>query len=171
MMRVAAGWLPIDVAPLGVVTWFAPRGPATALLASWLAVVCDPRPQLRAGCGYSGLDAGEFPDGTDFVVNVPGAPDSADYAAAHVLIRRLRAGAPLSSIGAPGLLPARKVCAPRLAGCALQIECTHGCLLPGDWETALAGELVLLHRGGVSLEPAAAGDFCALWPLRVSLPL
>jgi len=167
MNLAGSGWLPIAVAPLGVVTWFAPGGPAAALLASWLAVVCAPRPQVRAGCGGCGLDMGQFPSGTDFVVNVPADQDAANL---HGLVRRLRDGAPLSSIVPADLIAARKVHAPLLLGCALQIECTHGCLIPGDWETELAGDLLLLHRGGVALDPAAVADFCALWPLRANLP-
>jgi len=167
MNLAGAGWLPITVAPLGVVTWFAPGGPAAALLASWLAVICDRRPQVRAGCGGCGLDAEQFPSGTDFVVNVPADDDTAGL---HVLVRRLRAGEPLSSIVPVDLIAARKVRAPLLNGCALQIECTHGCLVGGEWEAELTGDLLLLHRGGVTLDPAAVDDFCALWPLRASLP-
>jgi hypothetical protein len=167
MIPAGAGWLPIDVAPVGLVTWFAPGGPAAALLTSWLAVVGGTPPQLRAGCGGCGLHEGQFPAGTDFAVNVPA---ERQFPKLQALIRDLRAGAPLMAVELAGLIPARMVSAPLLAGCALHLECARGSLMPGDWERELAGELLLLRRGAVTHTSAAGDDFCALWPLRASLP-
>lgn len=167
MNPVNAGWLPVDVAPLALLTWFAPGGPAVASLASWLAVIGDARPRMRAGCGSCGLRAGQFPDGADFVVNVPGDQHSA---ALHVLISKLRSGETLLIDQLAGTRPARKVHAPLLAGCELHLECAHGCLSPGDWDTELDGDLLLLHRAGTTIAAPVANDICTLWPFRTSPP-
>jgi len=160
MTLAGEGWLPIDGLPVGLATWFAPGGPV-AMFTSWLAVVNGCPPELRAGC--PGRTAGDehFPAGADFVINVP----------ANAQIQKLRE---LLQEGVPGrpvpiaaglLQPARSVQAPLLTGCVLQIECAHGRLPGGEWEPELAGDILLLHRGGHFLKPADHPDFCALRPL------
>jgi hypothetical protein len=167
MIPTGEGWLPVDLAPVGVVTWYTPSGPAAAVLAAWLAVVNGVPPELRAGC--SGLLQGEeeFPTGTDFVVNVT---DDLQFPALRELMHDLRAGERAARLDPRGLDPGRTVHAPLLAGCLLQIECAHGRFRPADWEPELAGDILLLHRGGVLLDPADHNDICALWPLRIILP-
>ena len=167
MIAAGEGWLPIDVTPVGVITWYAPSGPAAAVLAAWLAVVNGIPPELRAGC--SGRLPGEeaFPAGTDFAVNVPA---DLQFPALRKLMHGLRAGEWAARLDPRGLVPARTVHAPLLAGCTLQLECAHGRFLNADWEPELAGDILLLHRGGVFLDPADHADLCALWPLRVILP-
>lgn len=167
MIASGAGWLPIDLTPVGVVTWYTPSGPAAAVLAAWLAVVNGPPPALRAGC--SGRLPGEedFPAGTDFAVNVPA---DLQFPALRQLLRGYRAGGRAKRLDPRKFVPARTVHAPLLAGCMLQIECARGRLLSADREPELAGDILLLHRGGVFLDPADHSDLCALWPLRVILP-
>lgn len=165
MIARGVGWLPVDSAPVGLVTWYAPGGPV-AVLASWLAVINGHPPELRAGC--SGRVAGRqaLPEGLPFVINIPVSPEGTVY---DGLIAR--AAAAPAMIGTPAAFsPAHAVQAPLLAGCALQIECARGRIAPGEWEPELVGDIVLLHRGGLTLAPAAHPDFCALLPLHMLLP-
>lgn len=165
MISRGVGWLPVSGSPVGLVTWYAPAGPV-AVLASWLAVVDGVPPELRAGC------SGRIPAGSDltadgaFAVNIPAAPGSPELAA---LVARA-ASAPVVIGTEAELVPARSVSAPLLKGCALQIECSRGRIVPGEWEPELAGDIVLLHRGGLILDPAGYPDFCALRPLRPIFP-
>lgn len=163
MITRGEGWFPVDASPVGLVTWFAPTGEAVAVLASWLAVINGQPPELRAGCSGRGWER-QLPAGMDFAVNVfaelPMPPLwGPEQGAAGSLV--LDASLPLFT--------ARLAHAPLLAGCALQIECAHGRLLPGDWEPELAGDILLLHRGGLIFDPADVRDFCALLPLRTIL--
>lgn len=158
------GWLPIDGSPVGVVTWFTPAGPAAAVLASWLAVINGQPPELRAGCSGRGW-VEQASAGMDFAVNV-----FCDLQIPPWLDPGQRPAGPIVLDEAPGLLPARLVHAPLLAGCALQLECARARVVPGDWEPELAGDILLLHRGGLFLDPADHPDFCALRPLRTILP-
>ena len=167
MIAAGEGWLPIDVTPVGVVTWYAPSGPAAAVLAVWLAVVSGSPPELRAGCSARLLGEEDFPTGTDFAVNVPA---DLQFPALRELTHGLRVGERAAPLDPRSLVPARTVHAPLLAGCILQIECAQGRFIAADWETELAGDILLLHRGGVFLNPADHTDICALWPLRIILP-
>ena len=167
MIASGAGWLPIDLTPVGVVTWYTPNGPAAAALTAWLAVVNGTPPELRAGCSGRLLGEEDFPAGTDFAVNVPADPQ---FPALRKLLHGCRAGGRATRLDPRKFVPARTVHAPLLAGCTLQIECARGRLLPAGWEPELAGDILLLHRGGVFHNPADHIDLCALWPLRVILP-
>jgi flavin reductase (DIM6/NTAB) family NADH-FMN oxidoreductase RutF len=167
MITVGEGWLPIDVTPVGVVTWHTPSGPAAAVLAAWLAVVSGSPAELRAGCSGRLLGEEEFPTGTDFAVNIPA---DLQFPALLELMPGLCSGERVACLDPRGLVPARTVHAPLLAGCTLQIECAHGRLHTADWEPELAGDILLLHRGGIFLDPADHADICALWPLRAILP-
>lgn len=162
-----AGWLPVASLPVGLVSWYTPAGQAAASLASWLAVIdCDP-PGMRAGCPGLAAARESFPDGTDFVVNIP-----ADMTC-HGLQELVKQSLTTSPVPVPDgtlLLPSRTVHAPLLAGCALQIECTRGRILPERREPELAGVVALLHRGGLFLAPADYPEFCALAPLRSIFP-
>lgn len=163
MITCDQGWLPVEGSPVGLVTWFAPTGRAVAVLASWLAVINSQPPELRAGCTGQGWD-GSFPAGMDFVVNV-----YADLQLPRLLVAVRGATGPVVLPDGLDRIPARLVHAPLLAGCALQIECARGRILPGDWEPELAGEIRLLHRGGLILDPADYSDFCGLRPLHTIL--
>jgi flavin reductase (DIM6/NTAB) family NADH-FMN oxidoreductase RutF len=167
MIAVGEGWLPIEVTSIGVVTWYTPSGPAAAVLAAWLAVVSGRPPELRAGCSGRLLGVEDFPTGTDFAVNIPANPQCP---ALRELMPGLCSGERAACLDPRGLVLARSVHAPLLAGCTLQIECAHGRLLAADSEPELAGDILLLHRGGVFLDPADHADICALWPLRATLP-
>lgn len=165
MISRGEGWLPVDSAPVGLVTWYTTNGPV-AILASWLAVINGSPPELRAGCTGRAAGCQTLPAGSAFAINVPAL---AGGAALDGLIARAAAAPVAIDIFAESF-PARSVAAPLLAGCALQIECAHGRILPGEWEPEIAGDIVLLHRGGILLDPAAHPDFCALRPLRTVLP-
>lgn len=160
-----AGWLPIEGLPVGLVTWYTSGGAVATVLASWLAVVNGCPPVLLAGCPTSGAGGEGLPAGCDFAVNVPG---ETGCPCLHELLQAAGDGPVMISDRLP-LAPARSVRAPLLAGCALQIECAHGRSLPGDWEPEFAGDIVLLHRGGLFVDPADHADFCALGPLRAML--
>lgn len=166
MISSISGWLPIDGAPVGLVTWYAPAGPAVAVLTSWLAVVNGRPPALRAGCSGRMLAGRPFPEGTDFAVNVPA---DMECQVLHELLRSRPEDSPLL-VAEHCLLPARAAHAPLIADCTLQIECARGRLLPGAWEPELAGDILLLTRGGSSLAPADYPDFCDLAPLRAIPP-
>lgn len=165
VQSMSEGWLPIEGLPVGLITWYAPAGPV-AVLISWLAVVNGFPPELRAGC--SGRLPGDepFPEGADFAINIPGDEKI------HGLRELMQEGAagPVSIGARVKLHPARSVHAPLLTGCVLQIECAHGRLLAGEWEPELAGDILLLHRGGHFIDPADHPDFCALFPLRTFFP-
>lgn len=159
------GWLPVGIAPVGLVTWYAPGGPV-AVLASWLAVVNGRPPQLRAGCSGRVADRQDLVEGSAFAVNIPATPGGGVL---DELIARA-ASAPVAIDASTAFSPARSVSAPLLAGCALQIECAHGRIIAGEWEPEIIGDIVLLHRGGRLLDPADYPDFCALRPLHMVFP-
>ena len=162
----AEGWLPVNGLPVSLVTWYVPTGPV-AVLASWLAVINGRPPEVRAGCSGR-LPGGEhFPVGADFAVNVP---SPGQIAGLRELMQGVPVGQQLPIAARLELYPARSIHAPLLAGCALQIECAHGRILQGNWAPELAGDILLLHRGGLFLDPADHPDFCALWPLRSCFP-
>lgn len=165
MISQTDGWLPVASSPAGLVTWYAPGGPVT-VLASWLAIIDGQPPELRAGCAGRVADRRDLPEGTAFAINIPLNPEDAVL---NELIARA-ASAPVAIDAATEFAPARSVHAPLLAGCALQIECAHGRIHPGEWEPEIVGDVVLLHRGGLLLNPATYPDFCALRPLRTVFP-
>ena len=166
MISAGEGLLPIGGVPVGLITWFGADGPV-AVLTSWLAVINGSPPELRAGCsGLSGTRA-SLPLDLDFAVNVP---DTGQLAGLHQMMQGAACGFPVPIGTLSGLHPARSVHAPLLTGCALQIECAQGRLASGEWEPELAGDIVLLHRGGLFIDPADHHDFCALRPLRAFFP-
>ena len=166
MISAGEGLLPIGGVPVGLITWFGADGPV-AVLTSWLAVVNGSPPELRAGCsGLQGTNAA-LPAALDFAVNVPA---DGELAGLCELLQGGVTATPVPIGAVPGLHPARSVHAPLLAGCALQIECAQGRLASGEWEPELAGDIVLLHRGGLFIDPADHQDFCALRPLRAFFP-
>ncbi|MCM2263863.1 MAG: hypothetical protein NDI73_01590 [Desulfuromonadales bacterium] len=166
MMSRSEGWLPINGSPVGLVTWYGPDGPV-AVLASWLAVIDGQPPELRGGCPGQVPGRNGQPGGFDFAVNIPANPM---LPALTELIAKAAACSPVPIDADADFSPARSVHAPLLRGCALQIECVHGRNVPGGWATEFAGEIMLLHRGGIFLDPADHADFCALRPLRTALP-
>jgi hypothetical protein len=163
-LRAAAeGWLPISNPPVGLVTWYAPTGAAMALATSWLGVISTQPPELRAGCCGRPPGPELFAPGGDFAVNIPARMDAPVF---RDLLRPGTSGCVLTLLAGAQLAPARAVHAPLLAGCVLQIECGCGRILPRDWEPELAGDIRLLHRDSLILDPAAYSDFCSLHPLR-----
>ena len=166
MQSATEGWLPIANPPVGLVTWYAPDGTAMALVTSWLGVIAGQPPELRAGCCGRPPHAAQFPAGIGFAVNIPARMD---LPVLRDLVRPGIAGCAVVVAGAQ-LAPARCARAPLLAGCVLQIECAGGRVLPRDWEPELAGEILVVHRGGHTIEPAASPDFCTLFPLRADCP-
>lgn len=165
MTLADAGWLAVESLPVGLITWFSPEGGAVAAPASWLAVVNGPPALLRAGGFGRGPGSDELPTGLDFAVNIP-----ADLALPRQLMGKASCRGPVLIDDIAGLAPARLVHAPLLTGCALQIECAHGLIVPGDWDLELVGEVILLHRGDFFLDPANHPDFCALRPLHAIFP-
>ncbi|NJC87803.1 MAG: hypothetical protein FIB02_04615 [Desulfuromonas sp.] len=166
MMSRGEGWLPINGSPVGLVTWYAPDGPV-AMLASWLAVINGQPPELRGGCSGRMPGCNELPENFDFAVNIPMHPV---LPALSELIAKAAASPCVAIDPAANFSPGRSVHAPLLTGCALQIECVHGAIAPGGWTTEFFGEIMLLHRGGIFLDPAVHPDFCGLRPLRTALP-
>lgn len=166
MMSLGEGWLPINGSPVGLVTWYAPDGPV-AMLASWLAVINGQPPELRGGCPGQVPGRNQLPARFDFAVNIPTTPM---LPALNELIAKAAAYSPVVIDDAANFSPGRSVRAPLLTGCTLQIECIHGTVAPDGWTTEFAGEIMLLHRGGIFLDPAGHTDFCALRPLRTALP-
>lgn len=160
------GWLPINGSPVALVTWYAPAGPVV-LLTPWVAVVNGQPPSLRAGCGVLPAAGTLSPEGADFAVNLPAEPLAPALLA---LLARAVPGVPLVIGDAASVIPARSVHAPLLAGCALQIECARGRVAASGWDAELAGEIILLHRGGLLVTPAIYPDFCALQPLHTRYP-
>ncbi len=150
-------WPPTAGPPVGLITWYSSSGPMVAAIPSWLAVVDGQPPELHAGCGGMQFGRDPFQDGADFVVNLPPREECS-------LLNGTTPEQPFVLLGRPRLLPARSVRAPLLDGCALQIECTRGRMQPGVWEPALAGDIVLMHRGGWLFPAADFPDFCTLRP-------
>jgi len=158
------GWLPIDSPQVGLLTWYAPAGAAMALVTSWLGIIDDAQPELRAGCRSRTPGPELFPSGADFAVNLlvgTNPPALGD------LLQQPSPGCPVLIGAGPELLPGRRVHAPLLASCPLQIECRYGRFLPRNWEAELAGDILLLQRGDLGFDPADYPDFLALHPLRL----
>jgi len=166
MMSRGEGWLPVDGSPVGLITWYTLDGPV-AMLVSWLAVINGQPPELRGGCPGWVSDRNDLPGGLDFAVNIPVAPT---LPALNELIAKAAACPTVTINDAADFSPGRFVHAPLLSGCTLQIECVHGRIVPGGWNTEFAGEIRLLHRGGLFFAPDGHPDFCALQPLRTALP-
>jgi flavin reductase (DIM6/NTAB) family NADH-FMN oxidoreductase RutF len=103
----------------------------------------------------------------DFAVNIPADPA---LPLPHRLMTKAAFQSPVLIDDVASLVPARSVHAPLLSGCALQIECAVGRFVPGEWDVELAGEILLLHRGDIFLDPARHADFCALQPLHAIFP-
>jgi len=163
LRSAGAGWLPIDSPQVGLVTWYGPDGAAVALATSWLGIIDGHPPELRAGCRSRTTVPELFPCGADFAVNIPAGPD---VAALCARLRTLPPGCPVPIGTGPELRPGHRVQAPLLACCALRIECRRGRFQPRDWEAELAGDILLLHRGGVSFDPGDHPEFSTLHPLR-----
>ena len=165
-MFFAEGLLPIDSPPVGLVTWYAASGAAVAVATSWLGVVSGQPPELHAGCCGQLRGAQPFAPGNEFAVNIPA---SMDVPILRQLLPRTPPGRALLIGAETELLPARSIRAPLLTGCTLQIECVSGRIHTCGWVPALAGDIVLLHRGGQCLDPSACRDFGSLSPLRADL--
>lgn len=165
MISRGDGWLPVGSAPIGLITWYSPDGPV-AVLASWLAVINSRPPELLAGCSGRLPAHQDLPDGWVFAVNIPAAPQGT---ALDELIARA-VSAPVVIDDPAKISPARAISAPLLIDCPLQIECAHGRIVSGEWEPELVGDIVLLHRGSLLLDPAVHSDFCALRPLHAIVP-
>jgi hypothetical protein len=167
LVPVVEGLLPIDSPPVGVVTWYTPSGAVGALTTSWLGVVNGHPPELHAGCCMQLRGSPPFAPGTDFAVNIPA---SLDRQILSKLPQWSLPGCTLELGAETELLSAHVIRAPLLAGCTLQIECSGGRALPGDWVPQLAGNILLLHRGGRCLDPTSCRDFSALHPLHAEPP-
>lgn len=162
-----AGWLPVAGEPVALIVWRASDDGLLVMPATWLAIIGSRPPELRMGGGAVLAAAARSLEDADFTVNIPGERGCDD-------LRRLMGGAGSVCLPVPAddlkLVPSRLVRAPLLADCALQLECGRGRFLPGSFEPELAGDLLLLHRGGFFVDPAGLADFCALAPLRVVVP-
>jgi flavin reductase (DIM6/NTAB) family NADH-FMN oxidoreductase RutF len=163
-LRSAGGGCPTIANPLvGLVTWYAPNGSAMALVVSWLGAIDGHPPLLKAGCSGQSLTPDLFPAGADFAVNLPAG---FDLPLLGCLLQQSSGGCPLSLAAGPHVVPARRIHAPLLAACWLQLECRNGQFLSRDWEAELVGDILLLHRGDVAYDPVDHPDFSALHPLR-----
>lgn len=152
------GWLPVERPVVGLISCYVAGGTVLSLPVSWLAVIDGAPPELRAGCSAWDVLGQVGGRAFDFAVNI------------HGDARQSFAATPGERPERCQPLPARLVDAPLLAGFPLQIECSGGRWRRGDWETELAGDIRLLHRGGIILDPADYPSLTALRPLRVTFP-
>lgn len=158
--KTQAAWL-----PAGLISWYAAGGEPVALVTSWLALVGGPRPRLRtAWHGRQALMAEAWEKG-DFVLNVP-------YASRLDKIRHVMRQGKLCLQAEAGLgfatAAGSAVLAPRLLGCAMLIECSAGKLVDAGYATELCGDVVLVQRGEIVLDPCDPQAVCAILPLSLS---
>jgi flavin reductase (DIM6/NTAB) family NADH-FMN oxidoreductase RutF len=154
-------WKPVEGLPAGLISWYAPGGRAVALVTYWLAMIGGERPSVRASWPGRRDSRSLFWPGGDFVLNIPGEKSLP-------MIRKLAAQGRvcLDVENDLGMIPAEGevVRAPRLTIYPAQIECCSGRIDEEPVEPEVYGDVVLIHRGGIS-QPASSGlDLCMFNP-------
>ena len=156
-IKASVSWL-----PAGLVSWYAPDGIPVALVTSWVALIGGEFPRIKTAWYGRYHPLSRLWTGGDFIFNVP---SESGLKAVRDLIRQgqicLNAEADLRQTCARG----DSVWAPRLTGCAVQLECVGGTLADSGYDTELSGDVVRMHRGTVTVAATEVKDLCAMQPL------
>jgi flavin reductase (DIM6/NTAB) family NADH-FMN oxidoreductase RutF len=153
---------PVSWLPAGLISWYAPEGNAVALVTSWVALIGGDEPRIRMAWHGRDDPVSRLWPGGDFVFNVPSA---SGLKTIRDLMRQgklcLDVGADLQQTCMRGTSTA----APCLTGSTVQLECVGGTLSDSGYDMELKGEVVLLHRAGVTVRACQINDLCAIQPL------
>ena len=157
-IKNSVAWL-----PAGLVSWYAPDGEPLVLVTSWIALVGGDMPRLRTAWHVRHDPDLRFWPGGDFVLNVP-------HESGLEEIGRMMSKGKFCLNAEDDLayscLAGTVAVAPLLLECAVQIECVGGSLTETDFDAELCGDVVLIHRDGVTLDPLDIPDLCAIYPLN-----
>ena len=154
---------PIPWLPAGLISWYSSDGFPVALVTSWVALVGGDSPRIRTAWHGRHVPSSRFWTGGDFVLNVPyesGFSKICQLMGSGSLF--LNAEVDLGQTCVAGIVAV----APRLLDCAVQIECVDGKLANTGFDVELCGDVVLLHRDEVVIDPVATPDLCAIHPLQ-----
>lgn len=154
-------WQPVAWLPAGLITWQAPGARTYALATGWMALVGGKTPRLRAAWPGQRDPASRFWPGGPFVLNIP---DSRSLKKVGQLLDQGRACLDVAGDLEMTVHPAARVPVPCLDGCSLYFECLDGRILRDNFEPEVAGEVVLLRRDGVLLDPRDVPELCAISP-------
>lgn len=153
---------PVAWLPAGLISWYGTGGFPVTLVTSWIALIGDERPRLRTAWHGRQHPLSCCWTGGDFILNLP---YDSDLARIREVMSKgklcLNAELDLGYACTPGVAAV----APRLPGCAVQIECVGGRLINACFEADLCGDVVRVHRQEVVIDPADIPDLCAIHPL------
>ncbi|MBW2503760.1 MAG: hypothetical protein JRE16_04225 [Deltaproteobacteria bacterium] len=145
----------IEWRPAGLVTWYGTDGCTNAIITAWFALFEGPSPRLRAAWPVGPGVRRRLWAGADFVLNVPGEEC---LMAVRDLVTRGLVSFEVNSELDQEIICGVRVCAPRLADCILQIECTNSRLIDSEFDSDIVGDVVLFHHHGVQIDPSANGQ-------------
>lgn len=153
---------PVTWLPAGLISWYAPDDLPVALMTSWVALIGGDGPRIKTAWYGRHNPLSRSWTGGDFIFNVP------SESGLNTLRDLIRQG----KLCLDAEVDLRQTCvkgtsavAPRLIDCAVQLECVAGALSDSGYDTELSGEVVRLHRGGVTIAMAEVKDLCAIQPL------
>lgn len=153
---------PVSWLPAGLISWYEADNVAVALVTSWVALIGGDEPRIRMAWHGRDDPVSRLWTGGDFVFNVP-------TESVLKTIRDLMSQGKLCLDVAVDLqqtcISGASAAAPCLTGCSVQLECVGGTLSDSDYDTELKGEVVLFHRGGLTIQAGQVNDLCAIRPL------
>ena len=153
---------PVAWLPAGLISWYGAGGLPISLATSWVALIGGERPRIRTAWHGRHDPLSRFWAGGDFILNVPYEGDLARIR--EVMSQGklcFNAAAELDYACAPGVAAV----APRLLGCAVQIECVCGRRVDACFEVDLCGDVVRVHREMTVINPLEIPDLFAIYPL------
>jgi hypothetical protein len=148
--------------PAGLICWYAPHDVAVALVTSWVALIGGEKPLIRMAWHGRDDPVSRSWAGGDFVFNVPSA------SGLETIRDLMRQGKLCLDVGADlqqTCMRGASAAAPCLTGSTVQLECVGGTLTDSGYDTELKGEVVLLHRDGMTVRAGQVSDLCTIQPL------
>ncbi|MGK2907614.1 MAG: hypothetical protein ACSLFH_14910 [Desulfuromonadales bacterium] len=153
---------PVAWLPAGLISWYGAGGLPLTLVTSWVALIGGESPRIRTAWHGRHDSLSRCWAGGDFILNVP---YEGDVARIREVMSQGRLcfdpEADLDYACAPGVVAV----APRLLGCAVQIECVGGRQVDACFEVDLCGDVVRVHREMTVIDPLDIPDLCAIYPL------
>jgi flavin reductase (DIM6/NTAB) family NADH-FMN oxidoreductase RutF len=145
--------------PSALITYRSAAGVVQVAAATWVGITCTGSPVLSVGlkgreCPLERLG----PEGI-FAVNLP----AAEGCFAQPFMEY--SGCPDSSFN---LIEGNLSRVPLIAECQIQIECRRGRVSSSFEREILKGEVMIVHRDGITLDHLRAADLCRLNPFADS---